>query len=320
MNTRQSTKDEHTEQLEKRLNMMEMALANVTSQFQQLSTQIGTVSAMLFQNKDKPWMDVFGDRYKAVLKTLNMYIPFEAISSIVYSQGTRIPYVTGFYVYSAMNSIFGPDMWSYTVSTVRSGPALYNATVTISIAGVIRTNGSASKQVKGNAPEQLAMKSAITSAFKRAAANFGNVLGLCLYDKAYIAEFNKAKQNDKIMLNEGKVLQMLYEKSHPEKVIDTAPMQKGITINNNVHKEGVEESPITDLKEPENADEEIRNTHGPIPVAPVNDKTEYTNLVPRQGVITYTKPDTEKDVLKRNEPSKDTDSIESILDSIWNES
>ena len=230
--------------------------SSTSTGMRQMQSQLGSVSGQMLGSKERPWKTVFGDRYKAVIKTLNKYIPFEAISTIQYSNGTQIPYVTGFYVYSAMNAIFGPDAWSYTVSTIRSGQGLYSATVTISIAGVIRSNGSASKQTKGVAPEQLAIKSAITNAFKRAAANFGNVLGLCLYDKAYINEFIKEKKNKRIPLNEKKVIEELYELSHPDGEIDTKPIMREEVMK--MHTEGLEEGSITSVRE------EVHSNHGAI--------------------------------------------------------
>lgn len=295
--------EKENEDLRGEIKMLRAGMTGMMEMMRQMQSQLGSVSGQMLRSKERPWKTVFGDRYKAVIKTLNKYIPFDAISTIQYSNGTQIPYVTGFYVYSAMNAIFGPDAWSYTVSTIRSGQGLYSATVTISIAGVIRSNGSASKQTKGVAPEQLAIKSAITNAFKRAAANFGNILGLCLYDKAYINEFIKEKKNKRIPLNEKKVIEELYELSHPDGEIDTKPIIREEVMN--VHKEGLEEGSITDLKEPEVATEEITKVAQKVPVAQVEDKTEYVEFVPSKGVITRNAPEHETDVRKRSLPIHD---------------
>lgn len=308
MNRRQNANEKRdiekeNEDLRGEIKMLRAGMTGMMEMMRQMQSQLGSVSGQMLSTKDRPWRTVFGNRYKAVIKTLNKYIPFEAISSIQYSNGTQIPYVTGFYVYSAMNAIFGPDAWSYTVSTIRNGQGLYSATVTISIAGVIRSNGSASKQTKGVSPEQLAMKSAITNAFKRAAANFGNVLGLCLYDKAYINEFIKEKKNKRITLNEKKVIEELYEMSHPEGVIETIPIVRDKVVN--IHTEGIEEGSITDLKAPEAATEEITKISQRVPVAPVEDKTDYTEFIPSTGVITRNAPEHEVDVRKRSLPVHD---------------
>lgn len=308
MNRRQNANEKkdvekENEDLRGEIKMLRAGMTGMMEMMRQMQSQLGSVSGQMLGSKERPWKTVFGDRYKAVIKTLNKYIPFDAISTIQYSNGTQIPYVTGFYVYSAMNAIFGPDTWSYTVSTIRSGQGLYSATVTISIAGVIRSNGSASKQTKGVAPEQLAIKSAITNAFKRAAANFGNVLGLCLYDKAYINEFIKEKKNKRIPLNEKKVIEELYELSHPNGEIDTKPTLREDSMKQ--HVEGKEEGSITDLKEPEAATEEITKIAQKIPVAQVEDKTEYVEFVPSKGVITRNAPEHETDVRKRSLPVHD---------------
>lgn len=312
MNRRQNANEKkdvekENEDLRGEIKMLRAGMTGMMEMMRQMQSQLGSVSGQMLGSKERPWKTVFGDRYKAVIKTLNKYIPFDAISTIQYSNGTQIPYVTGFYVYSAMNAIFGPDAWSYTVSTIRSGQGLYSATVTISIAGVIRSNGSASKQTKGVAPEQLAIKSAITNAFKRAAANFGNVLGLCLYDKAYINEFIKEKKNKRIPLNEKKVIEELYELSHPDGEIDTKPTLREESMKQ--HVEGKEEGSITDLKEPEAATEEITKIAQKIPVAQVEDKTEYVEFVPSKGVITRNAPEHETDVRKRSLPVHDKEPV-----------
>lgn len=320
MNRRQNVNEKkdiekENEDLRGEIKMLRAGMTGMMEMMRQMQSQLGSVSGQMLGSKERPWKTVFGDRYKAVIKTLNKYIPFNAISTIQYSNGTQIPYVTGFYVYSAMNAIFGPDAWSYTVSTIRSGQGLYSATVTISIAGVIRSNGSASKQTKGVAPEQLAIKSAITNAFKRAAANFGNVLGLCLYDKAYINEFIKEKKNKRIPLNEKKVIEELYELSHPDGEIDTKPIMREEVMK--MHTEGMEEGSITDLKEPEVATEEIKKIAQKIPVAQVEEKTEYVEFVPSKGVITRNAPEHETDVRKRSLPFHDK---EPATNSITNQS
>ena len=283
------------EDLRLKVDRLQAGMTTIIEMMKDMKAQMAGVTGSISQPRTMPWKEVFGDRYKAVLKTLNKYIPYKAISSIQYRDGTRIPYVTGFYVYSAMNAIFGPDTWSYTASTVRDGTGLYSATVTISISGVIRSNGSANKQTKGIAPEQLAIKAAITGAFKRAAANFGNVLGLCLYDKEYIKEFVNYKKESKEPQDERSVIEWLYNESHPEDTVSEAPLQKRKVAE--LHKEGVEEGSIVDLKTPTaiQTDSITRMDTENVTMVPVGQqeegKTRYTEFFPNNKVITRIETD-----------------------------
>lgn len=305
-------RDERIAQLEHQVSMLQTGITETNRLITQMVTQLGALSVGVSPNNVSPWKEAFGNRYDAIVTTLKKNIPFEAVSSIMYKGGERIPYVTGYYVYSAMNALFGPDQWSYTVTTSRTGSALYNATVTINVAGVSRTNGSASKPAKGNAPEQLAMKAAITNAFKRAAANFGNILGLCLYNQAYVREFSKAKSTKQIPIDEDKVIHMIYNSSHPEGISEIPLVKKR---NKEVLvKEGVTEDSITDLKDPENVDESIKTVTGPVPVVFSDDRTNEGGFVTKEGSITYSVE--EKDNLKRKNPSVQNETDLDIDDDI----
>lgn len=320
MSKRQEAKDPRDAkiaQLEQQVSMLQVGITETNRLLQQMVAQIGTITTSTSHLRTTPWREAFGIRYDAIVKTLSKDIPYEAVSSIVYKGGERIPYVTGYYVYSAMNAIFGPDAWSYTVNVTRTGSALYNATVTINVEGVSRTNGSASKPAKGNAPEQLAMKAAITNAFKRAAANFGNVLGLCLYNQAYVREFSKAKASRQIPIDEDKVIKELYALSHPTQDIQTTGVQieKHDNLTLGVSKEGVDEVSITDLKQPSNINQQIKSTSGLIPVDFQADKTPGDYFIPKEGSLTYTEQQS-KDSLKRDQPVQvdDIDELINMMD------
>ena len=91
--------------------------------------------------------------------------------------------------------------------------------------------------------------------------------------------------------------------SHPEGVIETMPIVRDKVVN--IHTEGIEEGSITDLKAPEAATEEITKISQRVPVAPIEDKTEYTEFIPSTGVITRNVPEHEVDVRKRSLPVHD---------------
>lgn len=115
----------------------------------------------------------------------------------------KYAYVTGHYVISTANRIFGFDGWDYTVSDItlmsateqmdkpKSGEAYlrthvsYAARVQVNVNGVIREDigcGHGIDRDPGKAHES-AIKEAVTDALKRALRTFGDPLGLALYEK-----------------------------------------------------------------------------------------------------------------------------------------
>lgn len=237
--------------IEQRVQRLESSFVEVSDTLRSLVGSINNLTTQLTSEKEPSWRETFGDRFELIKKTLKTELPLEAVNHITYGGGTRIPYVTGYYVYSALNLIFGPENWSYNVNVKRVGANLYSVLVTLTIAGVSRTNGSVNKKVQGNAPEQLAMKSAITNAFKRAASNFGPILGGSLYSSNYIKKFNawKDKRNP---FNEENALELVYNLSHGNKIdkntkIRSVEVPKMMTKND--VSLGMEDS-ITNFKDP----------------------------------------------------------------------
>ncbi len=137
-------------------------------------------------------------------KGLMAPIPISAISKREGAGGATLDYVTGEYVMRRMLEILGPDGWSSSfvvppmvrhVGEVKNDKGVVtkvvvtaDATMSITVAGpggVSRSDvgvGVATARTVGEATE-MALKTAATDAFKRAARQLGNAVGLALYDK-----------------------------------------------------------------------------------------------------------------------------------------
>lgn len=128
-------------------------------------------------------------------------IPREAITTREGAGGAQLDYVTGEYVMRRMLEILGPDGWSSqfvippmvrNLSEVKNDAGhvtrvvvTADATVRLAVGSVQREDvgvGVATAKSHGEAIE-MALKTASTDAFKRAARQLGNAVGLALYDK-----------------------------------------------------------------------------------------------------------------------------------------
>ena len=133
-------------------------------------------------------------------KRLKLPVPISEASSRPGPGGTRVYYVEGWKVINEANHIFGFNGWSlHVLSTeVRSvdetGMGRFTASVSVH-ARVSLRDGTVREDRGGGICEHArskgeailkAEKEAVTDATKRALKNFGDRLGLCLYNRAYI--------------------------------------------------------------------------------------------------------------------------------------
>ena len=237
---------------DERIARLESAFVEIHDVVNRMDAKLNRLIAESTEARKPSWESTFGPRYYAIRETLDKELPYEAVKYILYGKDTRIPYVSGYYVYTALNRIFGPDNWSYDADVKRIGGGLYFAWVTLTIAGVSRSNGSVNKQAKSNAPEQLAAKSAITNAFKRVASNFGRVLGGSLYSSQYVAKFNTWKNDRKNITDEDYALDLVYKWSH-DNTIDEMQKKQDVEVTRIAtaadDRMGIEDS-ITNWKAP----------------------------------------------------------------------
>ncbi len=122
-------------------------------------------------------------------------IPTSAVKQRKGAGGMMLDHVTGEYVMRRLLEILGPDGWSTSfvtppmvVSTIEAGGSYVvtaSSCVRLTAAGVSKEDVGvhvATSRSVGDAIE-FALKSCATDAFKRAARQWGNAVGLALYDK-----------------------------------------------------------------------------------------------------------------------------------------
>lgn len=118
-------------------------------------------------------------------------------------RGREVSYIEGHLVIAQANRVFGFDGWGYSVDRIDMTPmndgkgVLYSALVTVHVDGCPSRQDTGCHPIRGsrdqdgtdkdnmNNPEQhdLARKSAVTDALKRAFRSFGDQFGNSLYDK-----------------------------------------------------------------------------------------------------------------------------------------
>ncbi|ORX39675.1 hypothetical protein BD324DRAFT_614563 [Kockovaella imperatae] len=123
------------------------------------------------------------------------------------SGGPKLSYIEGWKVINLANEVFGFNGWSSTISSLttdfidvnKEGRASVNVTAIVRITladGCWHEDvgcGQGENQRSKAAALDKAKKEAVTDATKRALKTFGNVLGLCLYDKSYTSEVVRMK-------------------------------------------------------------------------------------------------------------------------------
>lgn len=139
-----------------------------------------------------------------VLRELDSKIPREEVSTRSGGNGVTLDYVSGYYVISQLNRIFGPANWSYTseVSKLFEGRVLdrYGKDIfTVHYSSCVKLRvkfpnsqttefsdygyGDGTDKTNPGKAHELAIKEAVTDGIKRCAKNLGNRLGLALYSK-----------------------------------------------------------------------------------------------------------------------------------------
>ncbi|KAF8483471.1 Rad52/22 family double-strand break repair protein-domain-containing protein [Russula ochroleuca] len=122
--------------------------------------------------------------------------------------GPKLTYVEGWKIIGLANEVFGYNGWCSTVTKIETDfidmdpeSRRYNIGVT-AIVKVTLKDGTHHEDVGYGTAENLrskgaaldkAKKEAVTDGVKRALRNFGNLLGLCLYEKSFTQEVVKIK-------------------------------------------------------------------------------------------------------------------------------
>ncbi len=132
----------------------------------------------------------------------------EYISSRSGPSGQKVHYITAEKCIALANDVFGFNGWSsgiqnIQVDFVEENPQTLKVSLGLSvIVRVTLRDGTYHEDIgyghiencKGKAAAfEKAKKEGTTDALKRALRNFGNVLGNCIYDKAYLAKVTKIK-------------------------------------------------------------------------------------------------------------------------------
>jgi DNA recombination protein Rad52 len=135
-----------------------------------------------------------------IREDLNAKIPRGAITTRESGFGSKLSYLTSYYVFDRLNQIFGPENWSYTIQELKntfSGEVkgkhyvCYVAQVALQTKypdGSVRHDvdvgfGDGQDATNPGKPHELASKEAVTDGLKRCAKSLGMSMGLALYDK-----------------------------------------------------------------------------------------------------------------------------------------
>ncbi|SCW02769.1 LAFE_0F13872g1_1 [Lachancea fermentati] len=130
----------------------------------------------------------------------------EYISKRVGFGTSRVAYIEGWKAINLANQIFGYNGWSTEVKNItvdfmdeRQGKFCIGCTAIIRVTltdGTFREDigyGTVENERRKSSAFERAKKSAVTDALKRSLRAFGNALGNCLYDKAFLAKIDKVK-------------------------------------------------------------------------------------------------------------------------------
>ncbi|KAF8259989.1 Rad52/22 double-strand break repair protein [Lactarius quietus] len=101
--------------------------------------------------------------------------------------GPKLTYVEGWKIIGLANEVFGYDGWSSTVTRIETD------FLDMDPESRRYWYGSGENLKSKGAALDKAKKEAVTDGVKRALRNFGNLLGLCLYEKSFAQEVIKIK-------------------------------------------------------------------------------------------------------------------------------
>ncbi|XP_051917726.1 DNA repair protein RAD52 homolog isoform X2 [Hippocampus zosterae] len=120
------------------------------------------------------------EEQQAVHNALRQKLGPEFISTRLAGGGQKVCYIEGHRVISLANEMFGYNGWSHSISQQNDGAFHEDVGYGVS-------EGLKSKALS----LEKARKEAVTDGMKRALKCFGNVLGNCILDKAYLQAINK---------------------------------------------------------------------------------------------------------------------------------
>ncbi|KAI5179686.1 DNA repair and recombination protein RAD52 [Nematocida sp. AWRm80] len=137
------------------------------------------------------------------------------------TRGIDEPYIEGWMAIELANKVFGYDQWTTEIITIEtvditvennrvSATAMAKMRVTLKD-GIFREDvgfGVIENQRRKGTAIQLANKSAVTDALKRALRQFGNALGNCCSDKHYIKAIKKQKNIHRKPINLKRLIHM----------------------------------------------------------------------------------------------------------------
>lgn len=181
----------------------------------------------------EPWPSLSGDkeseRTTAVAEELKRYLGPEYISYRRGEGGRMLAYIEGHEVITLMNTIFGWDGWNSKVANFvtdyaeasSGGKWSVGVAATVRLTALVKDKGSGNTREvwredtgygtmdngpsRGKAMEKC-RKEAMTDGLKRAARQFGNAVGGCLYNKDYLERIKKVKgPAERIELVEGEL-------------------------------------------------------------------------------------------------------------------
>ncbi|KAI0066893.1 hypothetical protein BV25DRAFT_1795820 [Artomyces pyxidatus] len=120
--------------------------------------------------------------------------------------GPQLTYVEGWKIIGLANEVFGYNGWSSTITKMETDfidqcpdTRRYSVGVTAMVKITLKDGsfhedvgyGTGDNQKSKGVALDKAKKEAVTDGIKRALRNFGNVLGLCLYEKSFTQEVLK---------------------------------------------------------------------------------------------------------------------------------
>lgn len=163
----------------------------------------------------------------------------EYLSSRAGPSGQKVHYIAAEKVIALANEVFGFNGWSSSIQTIQidfvdEHPQTLKISLGLSvIVRVTLRDGSFHEDIgyghiencKGKAAAfEKAKKEGTTDALKRALRNFGNVLGNCIYDKAYVEKVSKMKVTPNRKLDESGLHR------HADYAIKTEPVPSAVAV------------------------------------------------------------------------------------------
>lgn len=197
-------------------------------------------------NKKKAFTESESD---AISKLLRSKLGPEWISFRCAGGGKKVAYVEGWKAIALANETFGFDGWNSSVKSLTTDHVqeLNGGRYSVGITSIIRVElkdgtyhedlgyGVCEGQKSLSMSLEKAKKEAVTDGLKRALRSFGNGIGNCVYDKAYLSQIKKIPVEPLPELGDIRLrrLDTSYKSMMAESRIDQNKSAKGIQNNGN---------------------------------------------------------------------------------------